>query len=143
MIMREAILLLGSNLGDTEGNIFLAVSKLEKEVGKVMKKSKILKTFPVEFDSPYIFCNFAVTLETEWSPMKLLYKLKKIEKEMGRERDSKVYGEYRDRVIDIDVVAYDDMVFSCKRLEIPHYRHLYRREFSKILLREIGDWKLN
>ena len=118
--MKKVVLLLGSNIGDAKEHILIAISKLEK-MGRVIKRSGILKTFPVEFDSLNIFCNIAVIFETEYSPMRLLNVLKNIENEMGRERDSFVYGEYKDRLIDIDIVMYDDIIYSCKRLNIPHY----------------------
>lgn len=134
--MKKVVLLLGSNIGDAKEHILIAISKLEK-MGRVIKRSGILKTFPVEFDSLNIFCNIAVIFETEYSPIKLLNAIKSIEKEMGRERDSSVYGEYRDRIIDIDIVMYDDIIYSCERLNIPHHRHLILREFSRKLLKEI------
>ena len=113
--MKKVVLLLGSNIGDAKEHILIAISKLEK-MGRVIKRSGILKTFPVEFDSLNIFCNIAVIFDTEYSPIKLLNAIKNIEKEMGRERDSSVYGEYRDRIIDIDIVMYDDIIYSCERL---------------------------
>lgn len=134
--MKKVVLLLGSNIGDAKEHILIAISKLEK-MGRVIKRSGILKTFPVEFDSLNIFCNIAVIFETEYSPIKLLNAIKSIEKEMGRERDSSVYGGYRDRIIDIDIVMYDDIIYSCERLNIPHHRHLILREFSRKLLKEI------
>ena len=134
--MKKVVLLLGSNIGDAKEHILIAISKLEK-MGRVIKRSGILKTFPVEFDSLNIFCNIAVIFETEYSPIKLLNAIKSIEKEMGRERDSSVYGEYRDRIIDIDIVMYDDIIYSCERLNIPHHRHLILRGFSRKLLKEI------
>ena len=134
--MKKVVLLLGSNIGDAKEHILIAISKLEK-MGRVIKRSGILKTFPVEFDSLNIFCNIAVIFETEYSPMRLLTVLNNIENEMGRERDSFVYGEYKDRVIDIDIVMYDDIIYSCKRLNIPHHRHLFLRGFSRKLLKEI------
>ena len=134
--MKKVVLLLGSNIGDVKEHILIAISKLEK-MGRVIKRSGILKTFPVEFDSLNIFCNIAVIFDTEYSPIKLLNAIKSIEKEMGRERDSSVYGEYRDRIIDIDIVMYDDIIYSCERLNIPHHRHLFLRGFSRKLLREI------
>ena len=135
--MKKVVLLLGSNLGNPRENILLDTSKLEKRIGRVIKRSEILENSPVEFDSLNIFCNIAVIFETEYSPMQLLDTLKSIEKEIGREIDSSVYGEYRDRLIDIDIVIYDDMIYSCGKLNIPHHRHLYLREFSKKLLKEI------
>ncbi len=134
--MKKVVLLLGSNIGDIKEHILIAISKLEK-MGRVIKSSGILENSPVEFDSLNIFCNIAVIFETKYSPIKLLNAIKSIEKEMGRERDSSVYGEYRDRIIDIDIVMYDDIIYSCERLNIPHHRHLFLRGFSRKLLREI------
>ncbi len=134
--MKKVVLLLGSNIGDVKEHILIAISKLEK-MGRVIKSSGILENSPVEFDSLNIFCNIAVIFETKYSPIKLLNAIKSIEKEMGRERDSSVYGEYRDRIIDIDIVMYDDIIYSCERLNIPHHRHLFLRGFSRKLLREI------
>jgi len=137
--MYNVVLLLGSNLGNAENNILSALSELEKRVGKIIKKTKILRTLPVEYDSDNVFCNIAVSMQTAHSPIKLLDEIKKIETEMGRIHDSKFFGEYRDRIIDIDIVAYEGLVFSCDRLEIPHYKHLYDRDFSRKLLDELAS----
>jgi 2-amino-4-hydroxy-6-hydroxymethyldihydropteridine diphosphokinase len=137
--MYNVVLLLGSNLGNAENNILLALSELEKRAGKIIKKTKISKTLPVEFDSDNVFCNIAVSMQTAHSPIKLLDEIKKIETEMGRIHDSKFFGEYRDRIIDIDIVSYEGLVFSCDRLEIPHHKHLYDREFSRKLLDELAS----
>ena len=137
--MYNVVLLLGSNLGNAENNILLALSELENRVGKMIKKTKISKTLPVEYDSDNVFCNIAVSMQTAHSPIKLLDEIKKIETEMGRIHDSKFFGEYRDRIIDIDIVSYEGLVFSCDRLEIPHHKHLYDREFSRKLLDELAS----
>ena len=78
-------------------------------------------------------------MQTAHSPIKLLDEIKKIENEMGRIHDSKFFGEYRDRIIDIDIVTYEGLVFSCDRLEIPHHKHLYDRDFSRKLLDELAS----
>ena len=132
-------MLLGSNLGNPENNILLALSELENRVGKIIKKTKISKTLPVEFDSKNIFCNTAIDVQTIYSPIKLLDEIKKIESEMGRIHDSKFFGEYRDRIIDIDIVSYEGLIFSCDRLEIPHHKHMYDRDFSIELLDELDS----
>lgn len=137
--MYNVVLLLGSNLGNPENNILLALSELENRVGKIIKKTKISKTLPVEFDSKNIFCNTAIDVQTIYSPIKLLDEIKKIESEMGRIHDSKFFGEYRDRIIDIDIVFYEGLIFSCDRLEIPHHKHLYDRDFSRKLLDELAS----
>ena len=135
--MHNVVLLLGSNLGNVENNILLALSELEDRAGKIIKKTKISRTLPVEYDSDNVFCNIAVSMQTAHSPIKLLDEIKKIESEMGRIHDSKFFGEYRDRIIDIDIVSYEGLIFSCDRLEIPHHKHLYDREFSRKLLDEL------
>ena len=137
--MYNVVLLLGSNLGNAENNILLALSELENRVGKIIKKTKISKTLPVEYDSDNVFCNIAVSMQTAHSPIKLLDEIKKIETEMGRIHDSKFFGEYRDRIIDIDIVTYEGLVFSSDRLEIPHHKHLYDRDFSRKLLDELAS----
>ena len=137
--MYNVVLLLGSNLGNAENNILLALSELENRVGKIIKKTKISKTLPVEYDSDNVFCNIAVSMQTAHSPIKLLDEIKKIENEMGRIHDSKFFGEYRDRIIDIDIVTYEGLVFSSDRLEIPHHKHLYDRDFSRKLLDELAS----
>ena len=137
--MYNVVLLLGSNLGNAENNILLALSELENRVGKIIKQTKISKTLPVEYDSDNVFYHIAVSMQTAYSPIKLLDEIKKIETEMGRIHDSKFFGEYRDRIIDIDIVSYEGLIFSCDRLEIPHHKHLYDRDFSRKLLDELAS----
>lgn len=55
---------------------------------------------------------------------------------MGRLTDSTISKVYTDRIIDIDIVKYDELKFVSERLEIPHNKHLFEREFSKILLKD-------
>lgn len=130
-------LLLGSNLGKQKDNIDFAISRIEEEVGELVGQSEIIYTKPVEFVSNNIFCNIALRIKTQFSPIKLLNLLKKIEVEMGRTDDSLITKGYADRVIDIDIVFYGNMNFSSLRLEIPHSKHVYEREFSKKLLLSI------
>ncbi|MCP2038993.1 2-amino-4-hydroxy-6-hydroxymethyldihydropteridine diphosphokinase [Chryseobacterium sp. HSC-36S06] len=130
-------LLLGSNLGKQKDNIDLAISRIEEEVGELVGQSEIIYTKPVEFVSNNIFCNIALRIKTQFSPIKLLNLVKKIEVEMGRTDDSLITKGYADRVIDIDIVFYGNMNFSSLRLEIPHSKHVYEREFSKKLLLSI------
>jgi 2-amino-4-hydroxy-6-hydroxymethyldihydropteridine diphosphokinase len=137
MSQHEATLLLGSNLGDTKKNIETALHYIEKEFGPILRRSDILLNKPVEFASNNIFCNIAVLIKTQFSPIKLLNFIKKIEFDMGRIEDSSVTNAYLDRIIDIDIVLYGDLKFDCKILNIPHKKHLYEREFSRNLLMSI------
>lgn len=137
MSQHEVTLLLGSNLGDTKKNIETALHYIEKEFGPILRRSDILLTKPVEFASNNIFCNIVVLIKTQFSPIKLLNFIKKIEFDMGRIEDSSVTNAYLDRIIDIDIVLYGGLKFDCKTLNIPHKKHLYEREFSRNLLMSI------
>lgn len=137
MSQHEVTLLLGSNLGDTKKNIETALHYIEKEFGPILRRSDILLTKPVEFASNNIFCNIVVLIKTQFSPIKLLNFIKKIEFDMGRIEDSSVTSAYLDRIIDIDIVLYGGLKFDCKTLNIPHKKHLYEREFSRNLLMSI------
>ncbi len=134
-------LLLGSNLGNTKENIDLALIRIDDEIGHITKRSDILYTEAVEFDSINIFCNIAIVIKTQFSPECLLFLLKKIEQEMGRREDSRVTIEYTDRVIDIDIVFYENLRFESKKLVIPHIKHIKEREFSKKLLFHLNTLK--
>ena len=134
-------LLLGSNLGNTKENIDFALCRIEDEIGPISKRSDILFTEAVEFVSNNIFCNIAIVIKTQFSPVNLLFLLKKIEQEMGRREDSRVTIEYTDRVIDIDIVFYENLKFESKKLVIPHIKHINEREFSKKLLFQLNTLK--
>jgi len=136
MSQHKVVLLLGSNLGDRKKNLETAMEKLEKGGNAILKISKFLTSEPVEFASSNIFCNIALIIFTDLSPVRLLDYIKGIETEMGRVNDSKVSGGYTDRVIDIDIVTFNGLKFSSERLEIPHQKHLFEREFSRILLKD-------
>ena len=134
MSYNNAVLLLVSNINDAKKNLQLAFEKIAEKNISILYKSKFLYSEPVEFVSSNIFCNIALSIETDLSPIQLLNGLKEIEKDMGRLVDSGTTRNYNDRMIDLDIVSYNNIIFTCNRLEIPHYRHLYEREFSKILL---------
>ena len=134
MSYNNVILLLGSNLGNKKDNIELAKKFIEEKIGKIFASTKILITEPVEFVSNNNFCNIALCISTPLSPILLLREIKKIEERMGRNRDSHAEGRYLDRIIDIDVVNYNNIVFKSRFLEIPHSKHEFERDFSKKLL---------
>lgn len=135
MSQHKVVLLLGSNIGNKKNNIDTALEKL-KEVGEILKNSEYLTSEPVEFVSSNNFCNIASIIFTHLSPIQLLNFIKETEIEMGRSNDSKISGSYTDRIIDIDIVTYDAIKFNSERLEIPHKKHLFERDFSRILLKD-------
>lgn len=131
------ILLLGSNLGNPEANIYQALSKLEEIFGIPIAVTNILKNQAVEFKSENIFCNIASAYSVRISPMKALKAVKNIEIEMGRLKDSR-FGGYSDRLIDIDIVSFNDLKFTSNRLDLPHMKHFRERDFSRSLLNELS-----
>lgn len=136
MSHHKVILLLGSNLGEKKKNLETALEKLKQGGNEILKISEFLISEPVEFASSNIFCNIATIMLTHLSPIQLLDFVKSIEAEMGRLNDSKVSGGYTDRIIDIDIVKFNELNFLSERLEIPHKKHLFEREFSKTLLKD-------
>jgi 2-amino-4-hydroxy-6-hydroxymethyldihydropteridine diphosphokinase len=136
MSQHEVVLLLGSNLGDKKKNIEEAVQLIEENIGNVIISSKILETRPIDFVSVNFFFNFAIQLETVFSPIELLNRIKFIEQKLGRMHDSRELGGYQDRIIDIDIVFYDQVEFISKRLELPHKAHL-ERAFSINLIKDL------
>ena len=126
---------LGSNLGNKEQHITTAVKHLEQRVGKVRRLSSLLKTEPWGFTSPHSFVNAAVSIDTILSPHEVLEATQQSERDMGREQKS-MNGEYHYRIIDIDILLYDDMEINEKDLIIPHPL-MHQRDFVMIPLREI------
>ncbi|WP_100075444.1 2-amino-4-hydroxy-6-hydroxymethyldihydropteridine diphosphokinase [Chryseobacterium camelliae] len=135
MSQHKVILLLGSNLGDQKKNLNTALDKIREGENEILNISEFLTSEPVEFASSNIFCNIAVVISTSHSPIQLLDFVKSIESEMGRTTDSRASGAYSDRIIDIDIVKFNELKFSSERLEIPHQKNLYERDFSRILLK--------
>ncbi|WP_419488071.1 2-amino-4-hydroxy-6-hydroxymethyldihydropteridine diphosphokinase [Chryseobacterium bernardetii] len=136
MSQQKVVLLLGSNLGEQKKNIELALQKISEAGNNISQVSEFLMSDPVEFVSSNIFCNIAAIIFTHLSPIQLLDCIKNIEVEMGRINDSKVSGSYTDRIIDIDIIKYNELNFKSERLKIPHKKHLFERDFSRVLLKD-------
>jgi len=110
---------LGTNLGDKERNLCTAIDKIRERIGKVTSQSAFYASEPWGFESANSFLNAVVCAETSISPLQLMEETQKIEKEIGRNKKS-VDGLYSDRVIDIDILLYDDLILSTENLTIPH-----------------------
>ena len=126
---------LGSNIGNRKRMIAQAIENINKQVGVVVRQSALYETKPWGFESPNDFINAAICCETELAPRALMRKLQSIEQQMGRV--GKTIGEqYQDRVIDIDILLYDDIKVNEPDLKIPH-PYMREREFVTIPLKEI------
>lgn len=117
--MAKVYLSLGTNLGDKERNLRMAVDKINGRIGKVISLSAFYVTAPWGFDSQNSFLNAACCVETLLSVWEVLDNTQRIEQEIGRKNKS-VNGIYADRLIDIDLLLYDDLVISTDRLTLPH-----------------------
>ena len=139
--MHTVYLSLGTNLGDKEHNLVSAIKEIERRIGPVRAQSAFLTTEPWGFESENTFLNAAVRVKTELSPNALLRVTQQIERKMGRTQKSSVDPQqskviYHDRIIDIDILLYDDLHINTKKLIIPH-PHMYERDFVLIPLKEI------
>jgi len=137
MSHNSVVLLLGSNINNPENNIQIALKKIEENIGSILKKSELITSEPVGFDSENNFCNITIKLKTQFSPITLLRELKYIERVMGRVKDSSYFDTYQDRIIDIDIILYNNVKFISRRLVIPHYKNLYERDFARDLINDV------
>ncbi|MDD5130239.1 MAG: 2-amino-4-hydroxy-6-hydroxymethyldihydropteridine diphosphokinase [Candidatus Omnitrophica bacterium] len=116
----------GSNLGRRRKNIKLAIKLLAAlKDTRILKTSKIFKTLPCGGPAGQPdFLNAALKISTNFSPLVLLKKLKKIEKELGRSAGVR----FGPRVIDLDILLYGDRSINSKVLTVPHPR-MFKRDF--------------
>ena len=126
---------LGTNLGNREENMRRALRQLSLSVGPLERVSSFIETEPWGFESDNKFLNVCCALRTSLSPLQLLYATQQIERDLGRKEKSK-NGVYHDRLIDIDILLYDDLTMASPQLTIPH-PHMREREFVMKPLREI------
>lgn len=117
---------IGSNLGDKLSNCRKGIAELTNhDVGALKGKSRFYKTEPVDYMDQDWFINAVVKIETSLDPFQLFNRMKQIETAAGREPDIVRFGP---RVLDLDILLYDDMVIHSSDLEIPHPR-MHKRRF--------------
>ncbi|MEW6008123.1 MAG: 2-amino-4-hydroxy-6-hydroxymethyldihydropteridine diphosphokinase [Candidatus Omnitrophota bacterium] len=122
--MAQVFLGVGSNIGNRLDNIKNAINLLKQAGVKIEKISKIIKTRPVGGPPQSDFLNAAIKAKTDLSPLSLLKALKKIEKDLGRRRTVR----FGPRIIDLDILIYDNLKLKTKKLTIPHPR-MWQRDF--------------
>jgi 2-amino-4-hydroxy-6-hydroxymethyldihydropteridine diphosphokinase len=114
-VRHVAYLSLGSNIGDREANLRQAIRRLS-DLGTVSKVSSFYETEPVEFTDQPWFLNCAVELQTQLAPNELLSGMLQIERAMGRER----VQPKGPRIVDLDILLYDELTMSDESLTVPH-----------------------
>lgn len=135
----EAYISIGSNIGDKEKNLIEAINNLEDIKGIIIDKvSSFIKTEPWGLKEQDEFLNGAIKIKTVLSPRELMEVLLNIEKTMKRERIVK----WGPRIIDLDIILYDDLVTDDEYVTIPHPR-MEEREFVIKPLLEIAPNKVH
>lgn len=139
--MNQVFLGLGGNLGDKLKNLEDAILLINNTIGKVVQRSNIYQTPPHGFEAEDDFYNCCIEIETRLSPKELLTSTQEIEKELGREKKSN-NGQYTSRVMDIDILFYNDVVMDEATLTIPHPK-INERKFVLVPLIEIAKSKIH
>ena len=124
---------LGSNVGNRGPNLHAAVGLIEKNIGKIAKKSHVYETQPWGEPNQDPFYNQVIMVNTTYDPREILDRISRIERELGRERKEK----WGPRVIDIDILFYGKRLVRDKGLEIPH-PELHKRAFVLVPMMEIA-----
>lgn len=131
--MTTVYLCLGSNLGEREENLCQALKLLSLKVN-IDEVSSIYETEPVGYKEQPLFLNLACRITTNLPPDKLLHLAKEIETRMGRVPSEQINSP---RLIDIDILFYNNKIMETENLTIPHPR-LKDRAFVLIPLNEIA-----
>lgn len=137
------ILSLGTNLGDSLNNLRLGLQLLQKsrkiaplQISPLYSSSALLPAYaPVAWNRPFL--NLAVACETDLSPLEVLKLIKQIERQLGREENQR----WAPRIIDIDILAWDNCVIDQIGLKIPHTELLSRPFALWPLLDLWPDWQ--
>mgnify|MGYP005833218043 FL=1 len=131
MRLKRVFLALGSNLGDRLQNLRQAIFSLPPSV-LPLRASLVYETPPWGIEDQPRFLNMVIETATTLQPLELLHYLKSQEKQMGR-REGVRYGP---RLIDMDILFYEEEVFSEEQLQIPHPR-LHERAFVLLPLHDL------
>lgn len=138
--MAEVFLSLGTNLGDKKMNLERAICEIKHKIGTVTAISSIYESKSWGFDVEDSFFNIMIELNTSLEPEQLLRDCQAIEIKLGRIRTSQ--SGYSSRIIDIDIVYYNNQIVTKSHLHIPHQR-MQERNFVLAPLCEIAPTKLH
>lgn len=136
--MAIVTLVSGGNVGNRYKSLSEASRLIEEYIGDVLTASSFYESEPWGFESELPFLNQALIVSTSLEPLRVLSAIKQIELELGRTTKSK-NGVYSDRLVDIDIIFYDDLImFDYPELIIPH-PHMHKRRFVLEPLNEIAS----
>ena len=125
LTLHIAYISVGSNMGDRLQNCRQGVTALTRQShSRVLAQSRIYATEPVDYEDQDWFINLMIKLETGLDPFQLLDQIKAVQQAAGRKRDIIQFGP---RILDLDIIFFDDLVIDSKRLVVPHPRMHQRR----------------
>lgn len=132
--MATLYLLLGANLGDPKKQLAAAVQAIQEQIGTIVQQSSIYITesWGMEEKQPD-YLNQVLAVQSEWSAQEVLQKTQRIEEKLGRVRHKK----WEARVIDIDILFYEDAIIDLPNLKIPHPL-FQERNFAMVPMNEIA-----
>lgn len=133
MVKHTAYVALGTNLGNRQKNLELALQLLAQNGVRVVKVSTFIETEPYGVTDQPNFLNGICQVETDLTPIELLRLLLKLELDMGRVR-LRHWGE---RIIDLDLIIYEDQIINTSELILPH-PDMTNRDFVLRPLAEIA-----
>lgn len=131
--MNKTYLLLGSNMGNSQLQLTRAINKISKQIGIVIKQSKLYITLAWGNTNQPDFLNQVIVVETKLSSIQTMQTILTIEKQMGRLRTVK----NAPRLIDIDILYFNKEVVDSKLLRLPH-PEIQNRRFVLIPLNELS-----
>ena len=121
-----AYISVGSNMGDRLQNCLRGIEALTEDGNsRILAQSRIYTTEPVDYKEQDWFINMMVKLETTDDPFELLDHIEEIQRAAGRMQDPIRFGP---RILDLDIILYDDRIIESERLAVPHPR-MHKRRF--------------
>ena len=136
--MNKVWIALGSNMGEGRKNLDLAIKMMNERGVSVKKVSTYIETEPYGYTEQDNFVNAVCIAKTKLSPRELLETLLKIELEMGRVRIIK----WGPRIIDLDILFYEDLIIDEEDLKVPHIE-IQKRSFVLEPMNEISPDKIH
>jgi len=134
----QVILSIGSNQGNRLENVEHCLQLIHQEIGTIIKVSRLYETPSWGFDSD-AFYNCALVMHTFDSPEKILSQILKIERQLGRVRGEKL--GYQSRIIDVDLITFDEEIIDVENLQVPHPL-MQNRKFVLLPMLDLNlDWK--
>ncbi len=121
----------GANLGARESHVLEAVTVLSRRIGPLVRLSSLYETDPVGTTGPS-FINAVASFRCDQAPHEILAHTQRVQREAGR-----TSGHLEPRELDVDIIAYGDVIVDDETLTIPHPRY-HQRNFVTVPLREIS-----